>query len=85
METNNINDIEIKKQELRKAINAKEEEIDRLWNELFTPPVSNAFETPTQRFMRYAHNSVGVIDGAILGWKLYRKLGKTFSFKRHKK
>lgn len=83
--TQEINDIENKKRLLQQAIEKKEQEIGRLWDDLFTPPAKNSFETPSQRMMRYAHNSVGIIDGAILGWKLYRKFGKSFSLIRRKK
>lgn len=80
-----VNEIETKKEELRKEIARKEDEISRYWRTLFNPPKESTIETPTQRMMHYAHTAAGVFDGALLGWKLYRKLNGSFSFGRRKK
>lgn len=78
-------DIEQRKAELRKAITAKENEIANLWDSIFNPPQSNVVETPTQKAIHYAHTAAGVFDGALLGWKLYRKLNGMFSLRKGKK
>ncbi|MCM1079619.1 MAG: hypothetical protein NC344_07525 [Bacteroidales bacterium] len=73
---NNINDIILKKEELRKAIIQKEKEISILWDDTFHPKDNNSFNTPSQRLLKYANTGLGLMDGALLGWKLYRKLRK---------
>lgn len=80
-----INEIEAKKEELRKSIAQKEAEISKYWDTLFNPPQESTLETPTQRMMHYAHTAAGVFDGAMLGWKLYRKLNGSFSLGGRKK
>lgn len=80
-----IIEIEAKKEELRKNIALKEEEISKCWDTLFNPPQESKLETPTQRMMHYAHTAAGIFDGAMLGWKLYRKLNGTFSIGKRKK
>ena len=56
-----------------------EKQIQQLWGQLFTKPEPLSALTPTKRFSALMSTGAGILDGVILGWKLYRK------FKRKKK
>lgn len=74
---NSINDIRLRKEMLRNDILKDNQKIEKLWKSLFTP--SEAFSrkaTPAQRFSGLLNTSAGILDGLILGWKLYRKFKK---------
>ena len=68
--------IRAKKTELRKQISEQEKEIKVLWNGLFHQEKSRMPQTPTQHFMSMASTGMSLIDGAIFGWKLYKKFRK---------
>lgn len=68
--------IRAKKTELRKQIHEQEKEIKGLWSGLFHKEKSSMPQTPTQRFMSMASTSMSLIDGAIFGWKLYKRFRK---------
>lgn len=72
---NSIDDIERHKSALRGKIDEKEREIQRLWNELFHEK-KTAAETPSARMTKMISLGTGVFDGALLGWKLYRRFKK---------
>jgi hypothetical protein len=55
-----------------------EKQIQQLWGQLFTKPEPLSALTPTKRFSSLLSTGAGILDGVILGWKLYRK------FKRKK-
>ena len=55
-------DIRARKDQLRNEIYADEEKISSLWSDLFYKKESQEPATPVQ-----------LIDGIILGWKIYRK------------
>ena len=65
--------IHARKIQLNKEIQRSEQEIKTTWNTLFHPKKDPTPNTPTQRFLSLASSSVGLIDGALLGWKLYKK------------
>ena len=65
--------IRARKMQLNKEIQRSEQEIKTTWNTLFHPKKDPVPNTPTQRFLSLASSSVGLIDGALLGWKLYKK------------
>ncbi len=67
--------IKAKKAELRTEIDKNGKEIAKLWNSIFHAKNTNPL-SPTQKFLSFATTSSGIIDGALLGWKLYRKLRK---------
>ena len=76
---NSLNDIRLRKEALRKSIEADDKKIKALWNSLFTKP--DAFSKEASRGRRIASMisvGTGAFDGALLAWKLYRK------FKRKK-
>lgn len=68
--------IRAKKAELRKQISDQEKEIKGLWTGLFHQEKSRMPQTPTQRLMSMASTSMSLIDGAIFGWKLYKRFRK---------
>ncbi|MDO4959791.1 MAG: hypothetical protein Q4E68_11145 [Prevotellaceae bacterium] len=65
--------IRARKLELNKEIQRSEHEIKTTWNALFHPKKQATPKTPTQRILAMASSSMGLIDGALLGWKLYKK------------
>lgn len=73
-----LNDIRLRKEELRKSIDADDKKIKTLWDSLFTRP--DAFSKDASRGKRIASMisiGTGAFDGALLAWKLYRKFKKT--------
>ena len=59
-----------RKRELRKQLQTSDSEIRVMWKELFHRP------EPTTKSMRMSSlmsTGAGILDGLILGWKLYRK------------
>ena len=76
-EYKSLNDIRLRKESLRKSIEADDKKIKALWNSLFTLP--DAFSKNASRSKRITSMiSIGTsaFDGAILAWKLYRKFKK---------
>ena len=68
-----LNDIRLRKAQLRTDIIKDDNRIAGLWNELVHKP--KAKNTPTQRFSGAVSTGAGILDGLILGWKLYRTFG----------
>ncbi len=58
-------------------INNKESNISQLWDNLFhekeQQPKNGFLASPTQRFLEVISSSAAIIDGILLGWKLYRR------------
>jgi len=76
-EYRSLNDIRLRKETLRKSIEADDKKIKTLWNSLFTLP--DAFSKDASRSKRITSMisiGTGAFDGAILAWKLYRKFKK---------
>jgi hypothetical protein len=74
---NSLNDIRLRKEALRKSIEADDKKIKTLWNSLFTKP--DAFKKDASRGKRLQSMmsiGMGAFDGALLAWKLYRKFKK---------
>lgn len=68
-----LEEIEAYKQEVHQEVRNDEQQIAQLWKELFYKEESRMPKTPVQRVMGMVNMGSGVIDGLILGWKLYRK------------
>ena len=69
-----LHDISLRKAQLLKAIRKDQKEIGKEWNELFRKD-----ETKKSKGFSVANvigNSIGVLDGALFAWKLYRKFKK---------
>ena len=61
------------KDELRQSIHDDEKRIGKLWSDLFHKEDRHTPKTPVQRMINMVNIGSGVLDGLILGWKLYRK------------
>ena len=70
-------DIRARKDQLRNEIYADEEKISSLWSDLFYKKESQEPATPVQRMSNMINMGAGLIDGIILGWKIYRKFRAT--------
>lgn len=73
-----LEDIELKKAFLREDIKKDETKMGKMWHDMFyqeVPPSGMA------RVMAFVNSGAGVIDGLILGWKLYHRF-KKFPFIR---
>lgn len=84
MEIQTLTDIQAEKERLHKAISNKEAEISAIWHDVFHT-VDTAAMSRSQRMLHYANTGAGLVDGAILGWKLYRRLSAAGSFFRRKR
>ena len=65
-------DIRAYKEQLHKQIKADEQAMADKWDCLFHPD-EPAPQNRAQKLMRMFNIGSGMIDGALLGWKLYRK------------
>lgn len=80
-EANNVNTynsllaIEVRRKELQKQLDECGMNIKEQWGKL-TSREESAPQSKTQRLLEFATNSVGLIDGAILGYKLYRRFSQ---------
>ena len=79
-----IEDIMAERNRLHEAMIQKGDEIASLWDDLVHPKQDDS-SSPTQKLLQYANAGAGVVDGVLLGWKLYRRLGVTLSLFRRKK
>lgn len=78
--------LRLRQAEMKKQLTESEDKLAGIWNELFHEAPAKALTSPTQRAMSFLTSSAGIIDGALLGWKLYRKFGngKMRLFKKKK-
>lgn len=65
-----------RKDVLLKEIRKDEKQVRQLWNQLFAKPEPMSALTPSKRISSMMSTGAGVLDGVILGWKLYRKFWK---------
>jgi len=68
-----LSEIRLRKKMLLKDIKADDKHIKTLWGTLFHKKKSTAVRTPVERMTGLLNNGSGIIDGLLLGWKLYRK------------
>ena len=73
-----LGDIRLRKAHLETEIAKDNAKIKGLWDSLFHKPVPRVKKD--NRMARMLKTGAGVVDGLLLGWKLYRKFGgkKTF-------
>ena len=71
-----LDDIRQRKDELLGDIRKDDREMRTLWNTLFRKPDMLVSSSPSKRLSILMSTSVGLLDAAILGWKLYRKFHK---------
>ncbi len=68
-----LKDIRLRKAELKSEILKDSSKIQAIWNNLVHNPKDAI--TPTQRFGNMFSTGTNIVDGLILGWKLYRRFG----------
>ena len=71
-----LEEIENYKEEIRQSIHNDEKHIGELWHNLFHNEDRHAPKTTVQKMIGMVNIGSGVLDGLILGWKLYRKFKK---------
>ncbi|MBR4276453.1 MAG: hypothetical protein IKQ32_05755 [Prevotella sp.] len=69
--------LQAKRHSVKMEMSQKESELKRLWDGLFhkEQSVSTAF-SPTKRALSFISSSTVIIDGMLLGWKLYNRFGR---------
>ncbi len=80
---NSLADIQIRKAQLQTELLKKELEIKDTWKRVIAKEKNN--RKGLDRYTHIFNSSIGVVDGLLLGWKLYRKFGKTGQVKWFKK
>lgn len=68
-------DIMARKAELKADLTANEKSISTLWGTLFKPEKQTA-KTPSMKLANFISTGAGLLDGLLLGWKLYRRFLK---------
>ena len=69
-----LNDIKLKKELLRNEILKDNQKIEKLWGKLFhKAPLFDKQAKPSKKLGSLLSTGASLLDGAILGWKLYRK------------
>ncbi len=67
-EYNSLNDIRLKKEAIRKEIDADDAKIQTLWNSLFTKPeILSRNASPSKRLQSLLQVGAGAFDGALFG------------------
>ncbi len=76
-ESDNIYDsleaIRQRKMKLKGEIDSQENVMRRSWTQLFHSGDKKMALTPSKKFTGFLTTGTTVIDGILLGWKLYRK------------
>jgi hypothetical protein len=73
-EYKSLDDIRRRKETLRNDIQEDDRKIKHLWEDMSRP--SDLFcknASPSKRFAGLMNTGAALFDGALLGWKLYRK------------
>ncbi len=68
-----LEDIRLRKEELRKELMSDNQSMKTHWATLFRK--QDVATTPTKRITKMVATSATVIDGLIFAWKLYNRLG----------
>ena len=68
-----LEDIQDRKDALYNSISQDNEHIRTLWNQLFVKPEPLSALSPSKRIGSMITTGASLVDGLILGWKLYRK------------
>jgi len=72
-----IEEIQLRKAMLLTEIQKDSNKLGNEWKSLFQKPDAlNRKATPTKRLNSVLSAGAGMLDAAILGWKLYRKFKK---------
>lgn len=73
---NSLEAIREHREALKKEIEKGNKELKEKWDDLFHPRERIVAKTRTQRLLSMANTGAGIIDGAIFGWKIYKKFKK---------
>ena len=76
---NSLDSLQIKRASLKKEMSKKEAELHKTWDNLFHKKEEDSLVSslsPTKRVMSFLSSSTVVIDGMLLGWKLYNRFGR---------
>lgn len=68
-----MSDLRLRKAELKAEIAQQNGTMNALWQKLKSEPKEHS--TPSQRFKSMFSSGANIMDGLILGWKLYRIFG----------
>lgn len=68
-----LGDIRLRKAHLETEIAKDNAKIKGLWDSLFHKPAPRVKKT--NRITKFMNTGAGLVDGLLLGWKLYRKFG----------
>lgn len=71
-EVKTLSDIASMKDVIRREMQDDEEKITSLWDSMVHGDNVNP-QSPTQRIFNMMNVGTGLVDGLLLGWKLYRK------------
>lgn len=77
-----LEEIRMRKEALRSAIRTDDQQIKTLWADLFHKPDTLMAATPSKRISGLMSTGAGLLDGLILGWKLYKKFKGNKLFKK---
>ena len=66
-----LHDISMRKEELLKQIRHDQQQMGGMWNEMFRPQQRTRKKVLNLQSM--LNTGIGVLDGALFAWKLYRK------------
>ena len=77
-----LEEIRDRKYALKAQIRKDDQQIKELWGDLFHKPDMLVASTPSKRLTGLMSTGAGVLDGLILGWKLYKKFKGNKTFKR---
>lgn len=69
-----LDDISLRKAELLGKIRKDQAEMGMLWNEMFQPEKKS--KKKGMNLQSIMNTGIGVLDGALFAWKLYRKFKK---------
>lgn len=74
MQFTSLHDISVRKAQILKAIRKDQKEIGKDWNAIFKKQDKRKGKGLSMATV--VSNSIGVLDGALFAWKLYRKFKK---------
>lgn len=75
-EYNDLRAIQVRRRQLRKEIHAESETIKRLRQQLLGKDGSGRRKSRRLSFGSMLTAGAGILDGALMAWKLYRKFKK---------
>lgn len=80
-----LEQIMIEKENLRSEMSLHEQKMAEIWHATFREPTPEEQASPTKKAIAWVTASAGIIDGALLGWKLYKRFGAALKPFRSKK